>query len=636
MYLTEVAPLEKIPLSSSQVLSYFTSKKLKPGVLVIVPLQKRKVPGIVISQKKVEDAKLAIKKADFKLKPILKIIKKTPILSEEEIKLAFWISFYFWASLGKSLSLFLPRFLVKKIIKNPEEMKFLFKKRKEENHIFKKPKLYFFSAFSFPKTEMEKEIKKGKQILFLVPEKERESFWKEKFLSTFENIINENEICFFSGDITPKKYIELAKKIIEGKIKIILGTRSSLFLKFHKLGMIIVSEEENKNYKSEMEPRFHAVKVAEKLAKMKKIKLILFSFFPSLESYWKSRTSKYILLKEETKKALPQIKIIDMRKFKKDELLSEELLSQIKNEISQDKKVLLFLNQLGRGSCLFCQDCGWIKKCENCQISLLGIETKEEIVLFCPKCQKTFPIPTFCENCRSWRLKFLRKGIENLKKEIKEKIGNVKVEILSKSSFPPRKKPEVFFEKFFKNYNILLSTSFIFQYLHLLWQKFDFVGVVSLDFLLSFPDFKREEKSGSFLKRLSLFAKEKFYIQTFFPNAHAFLALKDSYEIFFEKEIKERKKYCYPPFSHLATINFPKTKKGEEKALLFIEKIKSIPLFKKICWQILGPVVDFSFKKPSLKVVLKLKKRDLYLESKIFSLLPSNVKTDVYPEKLTF
>lgn len=591
MFLTKVAPLSKIPRPAPQFLTYFTSKKLKRGALVLVPLRKKKVKAIVFNQKKVIDLKLAIKEAEYKIKPIIKVLEKEPIIKEIQIELAKWIADYYWASFGKVLSLF---------VRSSKEKKE--KSIKKENSFLEK--LIIAPNNFFPKKEIENAILAKKEILFLVPEKEKEKYWKKELkIFNYENLI--------------------------------IGTRSKLFLPFSNLGLIVLTEEGNKNYKSPMEPRYQTKEVARKLAEIWKAKLIIVSSFPSIESYYTIKNKK--TLEKNTNKV--QKEIIDMKKIKPWQPISNKLLLAIKEKIKNNQKVLLFIHRTGSATTLLCQDCGWIKKCDNCDVPLTYHLEKDNIKLICHYCAKEYEVPRLCQNCKSWNLKTLGVGIQKIEKELKEIFGKDKIFRLDSKITKTKGEQEEIIKKFLtSDSSILLTTSLFLKFP--IFEKFSLVGVISLDSLLCQPDFKIEEEVARKINTLLSFAGEKFILQTFFPELKAISWIKKDKEFFYKKTIEERKKFNYPPFSKIIKLSISDKKREriikegfnlKEKIQLTAQKYK----IKKI--NILGPSPAFIEKikgKYQWKIIIKLKDIDKNLKTILLANIPPKWVVDVDPEKI--
>lgn len=592
MFLIKVAPLVKIPRPSPQFLTYFTSEKLKRGSLVLVPLRKRKVKAIVFSQKRAIDLKLEIKKTDYKLKPIIKVIEEKPIITEPQIELAKWIADYYWASFGKTLSLFIKT--------EPQN-----KTKKEEQKKSPPEKLIIAPNNFFPEKEIKKVLSQNKQVLILVPEKTKEKYWKEKF----KNLNKENNL--------------------------IIGTRSKLFLPFSSLGLIVLTEEGNKNYKSQMEPKYNTKDVAQKLAKIWQAKLIIVSSLPSTETYYNITNRKIIKSQEKIQK-----NIIDMRQIKPWKPISDTLASEIKKTLKNNKKAILFINRKGTATALFCRDCGWIQKCKDCDLPLTYHLEKEKPKLICHYCAKEYEIPRLCKKCQSWNLKTLGLGIQKVEKELKHLFPDKKIFRLDSKLAKTQKDQEKIIENFLKSRSsILLTTSLFLKFP--IFEKISLVSIVSIDALLSQPDFKIEEEVARKIDMLLSLTKEKFIVQTFFPESKAITWVKKDKEFFYKNSLNERKKFSYPPFSEIIKISIfeKKREKAIKEAFQLKEKIKETSEKYKIKkeFSILGPSPAFIEKiknKYQWKIILKSKIQDLKLRNSLLSKIPPNWKVDINPERI--
>jgi len=650
MYITEVAPIAKIPLPSPQVLSYFTSQKLKEGSLVIVPLKKKKVAGLVIGQNQVEKKKIEIKKAEFRLRPVLKVIRKESILFPYQISLAKWISNYYWAPLGKTISLFLPNPFLKKILKENFREN-LFKKIKIfPNEVIKEfpPRLYIAPFGFLPKREINNALSKKKQILLLIPEKSRSDFWmkKVKKIISQSGLIIDN-ICFFSTNLPPRKYLENFRKIREGEIKVIIGTRSAIFAPFLELGLIVLLEPESKNYKSQTEPRYNAKDVAMRLADMGRANLLFVSSIPSIEDYIKFKRvvrmePKFPKIKKEVVDMKSLLKNSPQNVFLKRPSLSPFLVERIQKKLSQGKKILLFINRKGKGLSVVCQDCGWIQKCQNCEIPLVLHKKRgqKSPIMICHYCGfRTLPSRE-CKRCKSWRLITLGEGIEKTEEELKDTFRGFRVLRLDKEVAPAKSTQNKILKEFlFEKGNILLTTSLLLGHLPILLEnKIQLVGVVSLDTILSLPDFRNEEEGVKIVYNLLSFTSEEFVFQTLWPDSQIANFIKKGFNSFLKNLLKEREKFLYPPFSQLIKISFShKNSWKAEKEIrnlkdLLEEKISSYKLHSKI--QILGPTPSFIPKskgKYKWNIVLKLDALGMKDKRKILNSVSPQYKVDIEP-----
>jgi primosomal protein N' (replication factor Y) len=590
MYITKVCPLKRVPRQKVQLFSYFSSKKILPGSLVQVLFGKKEEKAIVFSQKNAQLDKLQIKNADFELKPILKILDQK-LLNKYQLELAQWISSFFWTPLGKVLSSLV---IGTKKYKNRDPL------ITKKNNIFSK-KLIIAPLDYSPDKQIKEALMAGKQVLILVPEKEKMSFWKDKL---------------------PKNK------------NLIIGTRSKLFIPFVNLGLIVMTEEGNKNYKSQNEPRYDTKNVAQKLAEILGSEIIFLSQFPSVETYYENTDSKIFLEDEHPKKC----HIIDMNKIKPWKPLSPDLVSQIKKTLNNNGHILLFINRKGAATTLICNDCGWIHKCENCDAPLvyhLGNKINNNPKMICHHCGYENFVPNLCKNCKSWNLTTLGVGIERVEKDIKNIFPNENILSLDGQTQKIIQEQKKILANFLQKGNILVTTSLIFKYLPI--KKIPLTAIISLDSLLLMPDAKIEEECARTVQELCSVTSRKLIIQTMVPQSRAIKWVNKTKQYFYEKNLNDRKKMDYPPFSQLIELSI--SEKIRNKAVEQAHGLKNL-LRKNISSkfiEVIGPLPSYIEKtkgKYEWKIIIKIKKEREELKDDIFKNVPLNWKVEVNPLKI--
>lgn len=658
MYITDVVPLTKIPQPLPQILSYFTSQKLEKGSLVLIPLQKKNTEAIVFSQKEAKDLKQEIKKADFAFRPILEVIEKDPLLDERQLNLAKWISDYYFASFGKVLKLFLTankksQSQLKKPIQSST-------KSKLNKSI--KPILYFSPPDFLPENEIKETFFEKKEILLLVPEKNKIDFFRKK-IAKIQNQNNKN-------------------------LQITIAARSGLFFPFQKLGLVIVSDVDNESYKEQREPRLFAPDVAQKLAEIWGAKLIFLSVLPGADYYFKAKTGKILWKKIENKKEIQKVEINinslknsgdkndsltslkdynslsakrsyflkNSNKSKNDQKnwspFSPVVLKEIEKYLESKKKILLFINRKGTATNLLCQDCGWQKFCKNCGVPLTyhinhPPFTINHPMMVCHYCGFKNNVPEYCENCKSWRLTTLGIGAEEVEKEIKNKFPQAKIFRLDREISPKIKDQKKTLQEFFEKGDILVSTSLIFSYIFARYVdkslraekelKFALTVFVSFGAQLSLPDFRFEEKLRRQIEKLCFLTSEKFLLQ----NRSKREILGKSLKEFYNKELEERKKYFYPPFSQLIKLTF-KHKNLEitkKEAYVLKEKLeKQLNNFltnnSQSTVRVLGPVPAFISKikgRYRWNILIKIKRPETRIQNKLLQVVPPEWEVDIDP-----
>jgi len=619
MFVYTVAPLVKIKKQEEKTFFYYGSEKLEKGALIMLNFKNRLINGIVLESKPLFEKKLELKKSDFLTKKILKIISRSPVVSDWQIKLARWVSDYYIHSFGDSLRLFVPKSLLKKkkeIILNPMGT------NAEKNKKIEEISFVFGEKLSRWKKYLNLIKKRENKILILFPEiiqlKEFENFVKTK-------IKNLDLICF-SSKITIKKELEIWEKTRNNEFDLIIGTRSAIFLPFDKIDLFIIDEEENPSYKSwDMQPRYDSRTFAEKLANIKKIKLIKGTEIPNLKIF------SFLKQKELTgakKIKFPKINIIETKKS--EDFLSEKIISLMETN-KKNKKFVFFVNRRGLAPIVLCQDCGYSLKCPDCELSLVLTNN----ILYCNHCSFTKKIDEICPKCGSWRLKTIGFGAEKIKKELEKIVDKEKIEIFDTYNLLNTEEQKKIIEKF-NNSEIkyLIATPLILKFSF----KADFGIIVSAEQFLNFPEFQIYEKN---IQRFLKFGKnvKNFFIQTQNKDNPFFeVWKKSSIEKFYEEELEHRKKFSYPPLAELVKIINMDINELRNKQNLndFIKELKKIAINNED-YEILGPNPCFT---PKIKnkfcwnVVIKIKKNSEITKKDLFKTIPDNFIVDVEPETL--
>ncbi len=399
MFLIQIVPLTKIPHTLPQILSYFSGQKLFAGSLIQIPLGKRKANGVVIGVRAIADHKMEIKRADFELRNIAKIISAEPILTEKQIKLALFLGQYYFASPG----LF---------------AKMMFTRRS-------------FNAGGLPpkqQTTNNKQQTVKKQTLIVFPT-----------ISQAENYAkNKKTLSLWHSGLTAKQLNESWWKIKNGRAQTIIGTRSAVFLPFTGLKKIIIVDESNPNHKSwDMFPHYRVHEVAQKLAEIFNAKLTIPAGRGySLRATTPSLSAPRILWGGTPPCAYsraplnPTPTIIDMRAELKSgnfSIFSVDLYEAVKNALEKKKQVILFINRRGAANFILCRDCGYIAKCPNCDAPLAYHLINNKPSLLCHHCGAKDTPPTNCPKCNSWRIKTVGSGTQKVEAEMQKFFPDAKI-----------------------------------------------------------------------------------------------------------------------------------------------------------------------------------------------------------------
>jgi primosomal protein N' (replication factor Y) len=416
----------------------------------------------------------------------------------------------------------------------------------------------------------------GKSSIVLVPQVSLISQILERLNEKFRD-----DCAVFHSQLPSCQSLYEWKRIRNGIAKIVVGVRSSIFLTPKNLGLVIVDEEQESSYKQESAPRYNARDVAIMRAKLENLTAILGSTAPSLESYYNAKKKKFKLICLRDEIPRPEVKVVDMRQEfpLKKRLFSKILENEINETLKKDEQAILFLNRRGFSTSVSCQRCGFVLKCQNCNIVLSFHFDRRKLI--CHYCNyRTMP-PEVCPNCQGSYLRYYGRGTQKVESEAARifptaKIGRLDVDVISnKANF--EKIVSDFKEK---KLNLIIGTQIIAKLIE--FSKVGLVGVISADPMLNLPDFRAGEKVFSILTQLINKAKRdtfpgKVIIQTYAPNNYTILtASQGDYEKFYTEEIKLRRELGFPPITHIVSITLrgKKEEKVKDAAKILTKRIK--------------------------------------------------------------
>jgi len=396
-------------------------------------------------------------------------------------------------------------------------------------------------------------LAQGQEAIVLVPE----ISLTPQLLSRFKDRFGENLALLHSGLGRGERYDQW-RRIWRGDVKIAMGARSAIFAPFKNVGIIIIDEEHDPSYKQEEKLKYHARDVAVVRAKQAEATLLLGSATPSLESFYNAEKGKFRLLHLPERiegKPLPKVEVMDMRK--EGGIISEKVKVALKKNIEDKKQSLLFLNRRGFANFILCPDCGHTFKCPNCSVTLT--HHLRDRSLQCHYCDYRIPAPGDCPKCQGHRLQGMGIGTERLEQEIKSLFPETQVGRMDRDTTSRRRSHLQILKRLESgSIDILVGTQMIVKGHD--FPNITFVGVVSADTSLHFPDFRSSERTFQLLTQVAGRAGRgevlgEAVIQTFNPDHYSILRAKDhDYIGFFQEEIPFRKALGYPPFSRL--INF--------------------------------------------------------------------------------
>ena len=405
-----------------------------------------------------------------------------------------------------------------------------------------------------------KALELGKTAIMLVPEISLTPQIVDRFLARFGE-----EIAILHSKLSSGERYDEWQKIKQGKAKIIIGARSAIFAPVQNLGVIIIDEEHDSSYKSDMTPRYNAKDLAKYIAEKSNCPLVLGSATPDLATYQKTLDGEIALFKlskRANNACLPDVQIVDLRQelaSGNKSMLSLKLQDEIKKNLQNKKQTMLFLNRRGYSTFVMCRDCGEPIKCPNCSISLTY--HKYENKLKCHYCGFESRVLKTCPNCGSEKVKYFGTGTQKLEEEIKNMFPEASTIRMDIDTVTKKNSHEQILNKFKnENIDILIGTQMIVKGHH--FPNVTLVGAVLADSLLNIEDYKAVERTFQTLVQVAGRAgreedKGRVIIQTYNPDHYAITySAKQDYELFFKTEIDFRKKLKYPPFCDIINMRF--------------------------------------------------------------------------------
>lgn len=405
---------------------------------------------------------------------------------------------------------------------------------------------------------IEKYFKAGKQVLYLLPE----IALTAQIIRRLQKHFGGN-IAIYHSKFNNQERIELWNKIRTGEIKIVLGARSSLFLPFKELGLIIADEEHDSSYKQQdPAPRYSARDAAIYYASLFNAKIVLGSATPSLETYFNAKQNKFGLVYLGERFGglkLPAIEIINTRQVVQQGkvMISPQLKEAIQLAVENDRQVILFQNRRGYNPYLICGACGYIPQCIHCDVSLTLHKYSNK--LHCHYCGSTYPKLVTCPACGSndWLEKNF--GTEKIEEQLETDFAAFKIARMDVDSVRGKTAHDNLIQLFEQQrLDILVGTQMVVKGLD--FDKVSLVGVLDADGLLSFADFRVNERAFQLMEQVSGRAGRKHEQGRVLIQAvnvkHPVLLLvqQHDYDRFYEYEIANRKEFFYPPFSRMIMI----------------------------------------------------------------------------------
>lgn len=541
--------------------TYKSEQEITVGSRVLVDFHNRKKVGIVFE-------KNSNTNIESNIKEILSVLDKKPIISEELIKTINFASYYYLSPKGLILKNAIPSvaFLqipidFEKNIKTHINIEKFFKLSEQQEDIYKKIDLKTFSVnliFGITgsgKTEIflhliKDVIEKGKNALVLVPEivltNQYKRVFEEKFLDT---------VAIFHSRLTPKQRFMEWNQYRKQEKRVLLGTRSAAFVDLVNTGLIVVDEENDDSYKQENTPQYNAKDLLIYRAKQLNIPVILSSATPTVETYYKAAVTKKFNLFKLTER-INNCKLPTIAFAKPDnKLLSAQSIDAIKNSLSKNQTCAILVNRRGFSHFLVCNDCGYIFRCPNCNVSLVYHKKTKD--LKCHFCESSFDIPSKCPNCLSYNIKDIGIGTQKMEEFLRDYFGNINIQRLDRDTASSKKNAQNIVSSLLDGkIDIIVGTSMISKGYDI--EKINLVIVSNIESIFALPDFRVDEKVVSLITQTAGRSGRKqqgsVIIESKLPTRLENFIINNDYESFLKEEIKIRKSLNYPPFSHIVRI----------------------------------------------------------------------------------
>ena len=605
-----------LPLPFNQTFQYLCNEdeKIELGDFILVPFKNKIVTGCIWENK----SKLKKRLPKKKIRNIEKKLNFSP-LNKNNRDFIVWVSDYTMNNLGATLKLCLSikQIFVKKKI---EKIKERFLDLSSDKHLLTKEQLnakqYIFNKINNKKfstividgvagsgkTEVyfeaiNKCLIQRKQVLVLLPEISMTTQWFDRFKKRFKI-----DPLLWHSDIKVSEKIKIWKSVIDGNSNIIVGARSSLFLPFKNLGLIIIDEEHDQSFKQEEGVIYNARDMAVVRAKISNIPIILCSATISIETKLNILEKKYevVKLKERYGEAgLPEVKIIDLVETppEKGMWLSEEVHNELKKTIESGNQALFFLNRRGFAPYVFCNSCYKKILCQNCDVGLVYHKKIDNLI--CHHCGYKSSLENNKKNCKEFEKKcdlFLYgPGVEKIYEEIKKKDKNLNIEILTSDVMQKKGQGETILRKFEREeINVIIGTQILAKGHH--FPKLTLVVVVDADFGFIGGDLRAAEKTFQLLTQVSgRSGRSKLPGKVLIQSAMSDnLILKKIKEFdlngFFLEELNIRKESGLPPFKKLCSLML--VSKNEKKLNDFCRKMK-VNIEQSNEFEVLGPAPPF-------------------------------------------
>ncbi|HSW99742.1 MAG TPA: primosomal protein N' [Patescibacteria group bacterium] len=627
----------------NDALTYSSNTLLAKGQVVLIPLRKKQVLGIVLRP--------GIR-PKFDVKPIAVIQKNLPPLPEQLLSLLEWMKDYYPAPLGIITQLLLPKALPKKpepvlLLPPPigHDLPPLTKDQLGALEGIKGPGLHILHGETGTgKTRVyielaKRSIARQRSAIILTPEIGLTS----QLGNSFRAVFGERIILVHSGLTEAQRERTWQLLLQQQEPMIVIGARSALFSPLKNLGLIVVDESHETAYKQDQAPYYQTATVAAKLANLHGASLVLGSATPSVTDYAIAAAKQRPIIRmtetaTNTKDTEKLVNVVDLRKrssFTKSPYLSNELLSAIQNALQKGEQTLLFLNRRGTARIIFCDHCGWQALCPHCDLPL--VYHGDQHIMRCHSCEYKAASPGGCPVCKSPSIIFKSIGTKAVAEETARLFPEARVQ-----RFDTDNKKSERIEQHYDNVragdvDILVGTQTLAKGLDL--PNLALVGVIIADTSLYFPDFSAQERTYQLLSQVlgrvgRGHRDSQAIVQTYAPDSALLRSvITKDWDSFYENELSERKQFIFPPYCYVLKLLCQRasSSNAQKSAEIFVKKLQNEVRGIKVE----GPTPSFHEKvqnKFGWQVIIKAKRRGQLLE--VIKQLPSGWLYDIDPMNL--
>ena len=406
-----------------------------------------------------------------------------------------------------------------------------------------------------------KALKEKKQVLYLLPE----IALTVQMTSRLKRVFG-NKLGIYHSRYSDAERVEIWKKQLSASpYEVILGARSAVFLPFQRLGLVIIDEEHESSFKQQdPAPRYHARSAAIMLASYYGAQTLLGTATPSTESFFNAQTGKYGLVQLQTRYkdiALPEIKVVDVKDLRRRKMMngpfSPALLAAVRTALEHGEQVILFQNRRGFAPMVECHTCGWVPKCDNCDVSLTLHKNMNQL----PRhyCGFTYAVPSQCPNCNETNLRGRGYGTEKVEDLFEQLFPDAKIARMDLDTTRTKNAYERIIQDFsLGKTNVLIGTQMVTKGLD--FDKVSVVGILNADAMLNYPDFRAYEQAFTMMAQVSGRAGRKgkrglVLLQTTSPELPVIgQVVRNDYQAFYTDLLEERRLFKYPPFYRLVYI----------------------------------------------------------------------------------